>query len=93
MDKDSVDRTAQSLKPSLAFPGCIHYWYVLRVVWRMCHVMSRFCVFVLIWTVMGGVWVPIWAAAVWFYWIIVVHINFKDVLSVSSGSILWIALL
>eukprot|EP01083_Nonionella_stella_P279877 951986_1 len=30
--------------------------------------MSRFCVFVLIWTVLGGAWLPIWTGCTVVYW-------------------------
>eukprot|EP01083_Nonionella_stella_P048204 129037_1 len=69
-EKVFIDK-ALSLKPRAQFPGCVEYWYVIRVIWRMCQVISRFSVFVLVWTIMGGLWLPIWAALVWIYWIIV----------------------
>eukprot|EP01083_Nonionella_stella_P220387 788538_1 len=68
LDKDKVYDYGKSLKPRARFPGCVQYWYIIRVTWRLCHIMSRFCSFVLIWTLMGGAWLPIWGSIVWIYW-------------------------
>eukprot|EP01084_Bolivina_argentea_P019313 35923_1 len=53
---------------------CIHYWYVIRVLWRLFHILSKFAVFTLIWTVLGGTWLPIWAGICWIFWFILVWI-------------------
>eukprot|EP01083_Nonionella_stella_P096243 270481_1 len=68
LDKHAVCEAAKSLKPRERFPGCIQYLYVIRVIWRMFHITSRFCVFVLIWTVLGGAWLPIWSGCVFIFW-------------------------
>lgn len=34
--------------------------YIVCVLWRTCDITSNFVVYVLIWTVMGGGWLPIW---------------------------------
>eukprot|EP01083_Nonionella_stella_P074495 202110_1 len=68
LDKTAVCLSAQSLKPRERFPGCVQYWYLVRVIWRVFHVMSRFCVFVLIWTILGGAWLPIWTGCTVVYW-------------------------
>eukprot|EP01084_Bolivina_argentea_P273134 465191_1 len=64
---------ADSLKPRLAFPDCIQYWYALRTIWRNCDLISRFTVFVLIWTVMGGAWLCIWCSLIYIYWVFIVY--------------------
>eukprot|EP01083_Nonionella_stella_P172202 590201_1 len=69
LDKEAVCLSAQSLKPRGRFPGCVQYWYLVRVIWRVFHIMSRFCVFVLIWTILGGAWLPIWTGCIVVYWI------------------------
>eukprot|EP01083_Nonionella_stella_P223828 797280_1 len=68
MDKEQVSSTAGALKPREHFPDCIQYWYVVRVIWRMFHIMARFCIFVLIWVILGGTWLPIWIICVGTYW-------------------------
>eukprot|EP01084_Bolivina_argentea_P194760 334228_1 len=74
MDVEDVVDKAKSLKPRQTCPGCIQYWYIIRVLWRIFNIMSRFVVYVLIWTVIGGAWLPIWFGLVWFMWIIVLHL-------------------
>eukprot|EP01084_Bolivina_argentea_P194759 334227_1 len=65
MDERQVVDKAKSLKPREQCPKCIQYWYIIRVLWRIFDVMSRFVVYVLVWTVIGGVWLPIWFGFVW----------------------------
>eukprot|EP01083_Nonionella_stella_P077017 210105_1 len=60
MDKERVVEIAKSLKPRKSFPYCINYWYIIRALWRLFHVISKFAVFTLIWAVIGGAWLPIW---------------------------------
>eukprot|EP01083_Nonionella_stella_P105903 304923_1 len=67
-DKQSVFEIAKSLKPRQTFPHCIHYWYIVRTFWRLCHVLSKFAAFTLIWVVMGGAWLPIWIGTVFIFW-------------------------
>eukprot|EP01084_Bolivina_argentea_P318110 551602_1 len=68
VDAETFEEEAKSLKPRQKFPGCVQYWYMVRTIWRMSHVTSRFGVFVLIWTVLGGAWLPIWAGFSWLIW-------------------------
>eukprot|EP01083_Nonionella_stella_P146202 459500_1 len=83
VDKNHVAGTAKDLKPRQRFPDCIQSWYPVRVIWRMFHIMSRFCVFVLIWTILGGAWLPIWTGFVFTYWMTIycafVHEDSKDI--------------
>merc|ERR1719295_2044955 len=37
------------------------FWYLARVIWRLCTITSNFAVYVLIWTVIGGAFLPIYA--------------------------------
>eukprot|EP01083_Nonionella_stella_P030435 83427_1 len=67
-DKHSVFEIAKSLKPRQTCPHCIHYWYIVRAIWRLCNILSTFVVFTLIWVVMGGAWLPIWVGAVFIFW-------------------------
>eukprot|EP01083_Nonionella_stella_P099069 278625_1 len=95
VDRDRFVEDARSLKPRAHFPDCVHYNYIMRVLWRMCHVMSRFCVFVLIWTVLGGLWLPIWIGSVYMYWSIIAilgedDMNCHSILSVLLGSLILI---
>eukprot|EP01083_Nonionella_stella_P172200 590198_1 len=71
LDKDNVIKTARSLKPRRRVPDCIQYLYLVRIIWRISHVMTRFCVFVLIWTILGGAWLPIWTGCVFVYWMVI----------------------
>ena len=57
-EKQFADK-ARSLKQGRG-PNCISYWYILRVLWRVSDIMSKFSVYVLIWVVLGGAWLPIW---------------------------------
>eukprot|EP00483_Globobulimina_turgida_P004820 UN04829 len=43
-DKDKVVDRAQSLKPRERFPDCIHYWYLMRILWRLSHILAKFAV-------------------------------------------------
>eukprot|EP01084_Bolivina_argentea_P055781 102200_1 len=74
----SVASKAQSLKPRKIFPGCINYWYLVRVLWRICSIMSTFSIYVLIWTVLGGEWLPICAVILFIAWIIVFMYGWKE---------------
>eukprot|EP01084_Bolivina_argentea_P019311 35920_1 len=73
-NEESVCDRALSLKPRQSFPDCIHYWYVIRALWRLFHIFAKFAVFTLIWTVLGGTWLPIWAGICWIFWFILVWI-------------------
>merc|ERR1712176_1422280 len=53
---------AYDLQPKAQFPQCMQFWYVVRVIWRLCHIMSHFAIFTLIWVVMGGAWIFFWCA-------------------------------
>eukprot|EP01083_Nonionella_stella_P029163 80363_1 len=91
LDRDQVIEKAQSLKPRKRCPGCVQYLYVIRVIWRLFHVMSRFCVFVLIWTIMGGMWLPIATCSVFVYWIgIGIKSDVSTLNMVSYGTISFI---
>eukprot|EP01083_Nonionella_stella_P110948 325060_1 len=70
MDKEFVCDIAKSLhiKPRESFEDCIHYWYIIRALWRLCHVLSKFAAFTLIWAVMGGAWLPIWVGSIYIFW-------------------------
>eukprot|EP01083_Nonionella_stella_P269047 909984_1 len=35
-------------------------------------------IFVLVWTIMGGVWLPIWASIVWIYWMVLERLVMKE---------------
>eukprot|EP01083_Nonionella_stella_P146274 459867_1 len=98
LDRSAVNEIARSLKPRRSFPDCIHYWYVTRSLWRLCHVLSKFVAFTLIWVVMGGAWLPIWVGTVYIFWSIVAmcisrvegkHEKYKcmDVLTGLAGGI------
>eukprot|EP01083_Nonionella_stella_P251384 867384_1 len=78
-DKESVIEIAKSLKPRQSFPDCINYWYIIRALWRLFHVISKFAVFTLIWAVIGGVWLPIWLATIYIVWFMVFKWNPKRI--------------
>eukprot|EP01083_Nonionella_stella_P110949 325067_1 len=63
-----VREIARSLKPRQSFPGCVNYWYIARAFWRLCHFLSKFAAFTLIWVVLGGAWLPIWAGTIFIVW-------------------------
>eukprot|EP01083_Nonionella_stella_P002235 6438_1 len=71
MDKDNVFECARTMKLRRRCPGCIQWWYVARVLWRLVHVFAKFAVFTLIWTVLGGMWLPIWTATWYIIWAVV----------------------
>eukprot|EP01084_Bolivina_argentea_P284002 486575_1 len=71
-DKESIQNTGKSLKPKLSFPGCVQYYYVVRVLWRLNHVMAKFAVFTLIWVVLGGAWLPIFTGVAWIFWTLMI---------------------
>eukprot|EP01084_Bolivina_argentea_P019312 35921_1 len=63
---------------------CIHYWYVIRVLWRLFHILSKFAVFTLIWTVLGGVWLPIWVGICYIYWVIINRMHDDKIINFFS---------
>eukprot|EP01083_Nonionella_stella_P029687 81655_1 len=66
--RGSIREIARSLKPRESFPDCVNYWYIMRAFWRLCHLLSKFVAFTLIWAVMGGAWLPIWAGTIYMVW-------------------------
>eukprot|EP01084_Bolivina_argentea_P020693 38476_1 len=78
-DKDEAlfAEPAGSLKPRKTFPGCIQYWFLFAVLWRVCDIMSNFAIYVLIWTVLGGAFLPIYAATIFILWIPVIMYAFN----------------
>eukprot|EP01084_Bolivina_argentea_P194761 334229_1 len=85
-DVDSVVDKAKSLKPRQECPGCIQYWYIIRLLWRIFDIMSSFVVYVLIWGVMGGAWLPIWFVLIYIMWVIVYYVLRDDELPKSMVS-------
>eukprot|EP01084_Bolivina_argentea_P072837 132226_1 len=69
LDRPGVVKKATSLKPVKQFPACVQYWFFIRILWRICHIMSRFVVYVLVWVVLGGAWLFVWYGAVYVAWI------------------------
>eukprot|EP01084_Bolivina_argentea_P000860 1572_1 len=69
MDSNGFKNGAEELKPRRQFPDCVQYWYIVRRMWRFCDILSRFAVFVLVWTAMGGSWLAVWIGLVYVYWI------------------------
>eukprot|EP01083_Nonionella_stella_P131734 400436_1 len=83
VDRQESAKWARSIKLRRKLfpdPKCVQYWYIARVVWRLFHIMSRFCVFVLVWTVMGGAWLFIWTCVVWLCWTTIVYITQRDMI-------------
>eukprot|EP01083_Nonionella_stella_P005991 17328_1 len=78
VDRIAFDEKAASLRPRASFPGCCSMLYIIRVAWRMCNITSRFCVFVLVWTIMGGLWLPIWTCFVWICWNVIFRLLLRD---------------
>eukprot|EP01084_Bolivina_argentea_P193809 332475_1 len=68
-DRDIVCGVAESLSPKLKFPNCIQYWYIVRILWRICGVMSYFSVYVLMWAVLGGAWLTAWIFVMCIIWL------------------------
>eukprot|EP01083_Nonionella_stella_P178806 632847_1 len=79
LDKEAkaIAKGAIYLKPSPKCPHCIQYWYVIRALWRLCHVFSKFAAFTLIWTVLGGAWLPIWTGICYVFWWMVISVLAK----------------
>merc|ERR1719295_879115 len=44
--------------------------YAARVIWRICTIASNFAVYVLIWTVLGGAFLPIYAFVVYIFYVL-----------------------
>ena len=67
-DETAQDFYAESPKFDAVSKGlCFNketLWYSVRVLWRTCHIANGFVVYVLIWTVLGGAFVPIWCTVV-----------------------------
>eukprot|EP01083_Nonionella_stella_P159356 519760_1 len=70
-DKDEVKDKAETLKPQKKCGDCIQYFYVVRVLWRVCSIVSNFVIYVLMWTVLGGAWLPIWCGFTFIAWFVV----------------------
>eukprot|EP01084_Bolivina_argentea_P131682 232407_1 len=77
-DKDEVVEEAGSLKPSKEFPGCIQYWYLVCVLWRICSIADNFAIYVLVWTVLGAIWLLIWIVILYIGWIMVMLYAIDD---------------
>merc|ERR1712228_327579 len=68
IDADCVDEDEEAdFKTHWPF---VNPWYILRVIWRYSFVTTRFAVFSLIWSVMGGSFLGIFIALSFFYWAI-----------------------
>eukprot|EP01084_Bolivina_argentea_P281277 481226_1 len=76
---EDICHKAMSLHPRESFPDCIHYWYLIRVLWRWCHIFAKFAVFTLIWVVLGGAWLPVWIGLSFLFWLILSCIVFDHV--------------
>ena len=50
-------------------------WYAVRVLWRVFHTAAAFSIYVLVWTVMGGAFLPIWCSVVYLLFAIVVFMD------------------
>eukprot|EP01084_Bolivina_argentea_P194762 334230_1 len=83
VDVDFVVDKAIYLKPRLQCPGCIQYWYIIRLLWRIFDIMSRFVIYVLIWAVIGGAWLPIWFGLVYIVGVITWYFVDKEGLMAS----------
>ena len=68
VDEEADDFMAESPKFEDVSKGlCLNketLWYSVRVLWRTCHIANGFVVYVLIWTVLGGAFLPIWSTVV-----------------------------
>eukprot|EP01083_Nonionella_stella_P096916 272462_1 len=67
IDKDCVVAEAKEPKWSIKFPYC-NGWYLLRVLWRFAFVTTRFAVFSLVWSVLGGGFIIIFIPMSWMFW-------------------------
>eukprot|EP01083_Nonionella_stella_P084333 233425_1 len=67
VDRDGVDDDAQDAELSIKCP-CVNPKYVLRVIWRFCYILTRFCILSLVWSVMGGAFCAIFLGVSWFMW-------------------------
>eukprot|EP00483_Globobulimina_turgida_P002975 UN02980 len=68
MDKNAVIDKAKSLNPEKKFGECCNVWYLIRIFWRVCHILSRFAIFSLIWICVGGMYLLIFIGCsfVWY---------------------------
>ena len=58
LDKDGFEHWAQDPEFKKKCP-CVNPWYILRIIWRVSYVTTRFCILSLVWTVLGGVFLII----------------------------------
>jgi len=63
--------------------GCFRCraWYYLRSVYRLCSILACFIVFVLMWVVVGGLWIGLWATALFVLWKVATYIVGEEVCS------------
>eukprot|EP01084_Bolivina_argentea_P299663 516548_1 len=70
-DRQEFLGVGESLSPSKRFPTCIDFGYIVRVIWRICHIANTFSVYVLLWVVLGGAYLPIFCAIKYLIWTII----------------------
>jgi len=73
-----------------SFPDCIQYWYVVRVIWRMNHLMAKFAIFTFFWVICGGVWLPIFCGISSIIWTVVIgfhaiKVNANEIIDCCDG--------
>ena len=67
IDEDQVNFGKGAKFSAISKGVCLNkdtLWYAVRVIWRLSHITSNFCIYVLVWTVMGGAFLPMWCTAV-----------------------------
>ena len=77
-DASSFEHESKSLSPKLQFPKCVSYLYILRVIWRLSDIMSKFAIYVLMWVVVGGAWLGIWVGFTFLLWFIYLFVIFGN---------------
>ena len=90
LDKEAVAEGAKTVKFRRGCP-CISPYYVLRIIWRFSFVATRFCIFSLVWSVLGGEILGIFLAISFCIWCI--PFAFKEFSLEDDGIpfILWIS--
>lgn len=68
---------------SKARGGCFRCraWYYLRSLFRLCSILSTFIVFVLMWVVVGGLWIGLWGVCLFVLWKVATYIVGEEVCS------------
>eukprot|EP01084_Bolivina_argentea_P059522 108715_1 len=74
LDSDCVVTDATDSNFSTECP-IVNQYYLLRVIWRLCFIIARFAIFTLLWSVVGGMFLCIFAIFSWLFWCFWIYIQ------------------